>query len=220
MGKRILVCDDDPLLLEIVKFRLFARDFEVELATDGAEAIARIGENIPDAVVLDAMMPVMDGYQVLRKIRSNNAVKFTSEGLVSLAVAKSPAGGNLVRFTVTDTGVGIPLDRQSGLFQPFAQADASITRRFGGTGLGLSISKRLVELMGGEIGFFSNPGAGSSFWFQVNLPPAAMPDLQALPVSGTEGGTNIAGGGPPDESGARLRNPDPSRAPSRRRSRR
>jgi CheY-like chemotaxis protein len=116
----------------------------------------------------------------------NNAVKFTSHGLVCLSVRKVRDEGDreLVRFTVTDTGVGIQADQQQLLFQPFTQADASITRRYGGTGLGLSISKQLVELMGGEIGFQSQPGGGSSFWFSVVLPRAASPALIAdVPAS-------------------------------------
>lgn len=96
----------------------------------------------------------------------NNAVKFTSEDMVSLAIGKEGEEGDSerIRFTVTDTGLGVSPERQAQLFQPFVQADASITRRYGGTGLGLRISKRLVELLG-EIGFLSQPGQGSSFWF-------------------------------------------------------
>jgi DNA-binding response OmpR family regulator len=73
MPKTILVCDDDPLLVDIVAFRLQARDFVVEVARDGAEALAKIGEVVPDAIVLDAMMPVMDGSQVLRRLRADPA---------------------------------------------------------------------------------------------------------------------------------------------------
>ncbi len=104
-----------------------------------------------------------------------NAVKFTHAGEVVLrvemlkrhdAVEKPHAD---VRFTVRDTGIGIPAEQQSRIFASFTQADSSITRRYGGTGLGLSISKRLVELMGGEIGFTSAPETGSSFFFTVPL---------------------------------------------------
>jgi CheY-like chemotaxis protein len=102
----------------------------------------------------------------------NNAIKFTREGHVTLAVrveASTPEG-ETVRFSVVDTGIGIPKAKQHRLFQRFSQVDGSIRREFGGTGLGLAISKRLVELMGGTIGVESEERQGSTFWFTVTLP--------------------------------------------------
>ncbi len=101
----------------------------------------------------------------------NNAIKFTKQGSVSLILRHDGSGstGERLRFSVIDTGIGIAGDKQHRLFQRFSQADGSISRDFGGTGLGLVISKRLVELMGGEIGVFSEKGCGATFWFTVTL---------------------------------------------------
>jgi signal transduction histidine kinase/DNA-binding NarL/FixJ family response regulator/HPt (histidine-containing phosphotransfer) domain-containing protein len=132
-------------------------------------------------VVDDAVPAFVEADPIrLRQILFNligNAIKFTERGEVGVHVSSSPtpSGGLMLRVDVRDTGIGIAADAREQLFQPFVQADGSITRRFGGTGLGLSISKRLVELMGGEIGVESTPGQGSNFWFTVAAEPSSMP---------------------------------------------
>ena len=119
-------------------------------------------------------LPVRGDPVRLRQVLSNligNAVKFTERGSVTVNVRRlgETAAQHLLRFEVSDTGIGIDEDAQARLFHSFTQADASTTRLYGGTGLGLAICKRIVDLMGGRIGVASLPGRGASFWFEVPL---------------------------------------------------
>jgi CheY-like chemotaxis protein/HPt (histidine-containing phosphotransfer) domain-containing protein len=102
---------------------------------------------------------------------AGNAVKFTASGHVALrALLLAQSGDELrVRFEVADSGIGLSADQQARLFRAFEQADGSTARRFGGTGLGLALTRRLIEMMGGEVGVHSRPGEGSTFWFDVPL---------------------------------------------------
>ncbi len=123
--------------------------------------------------------------QVLTNLLSN-AVKFTSEGEVRVELSTESASDDVtvVRFEVTDTGIGVDSERLEQLWQPFIQADDSTTRRFGGSGLGLAIVKQLVEMMDGEVGADSVPGRGSHFWFALPLERGeqAHRDDHALPT--------------------------------------
>jgi PAS domain S-box-containing protein len=122
----------------------------------------------------------------LQQVISNlttNAVKFTSQGKVTIDVQvhrREPRRA-VLRFRVSDTGIGIPAAQIKNLFSPFVQADESTTRRFGGTGLGLAISKQLVTLMGGEIGLESEPDRGSCFWFTAEFEIPSEPLVASVP---------------------------------------
>ncbi len=112
--------------------------------------------------------------QVLLNFLSN-AIKFTFEGSILVSIARDESIPERLVFKVQDSGIGMMLEQQQTLFQPFSQVDSSTTRKFGGTGLGLAISKRLVEAMPqGQIGVMSTPDAGSTFWFAAALPETTM----------------------------------------------
>ena len=157
--------------------------FAERAARQGIDLVAQIHPSVPRTVVGDSAR--------LRQVLINlvgNAVKFTNHGhvLVGAAVAGQHEGGPMLRFEVTDTGIGIPAEKVATLFDPFTQADTSTTRRFGGTGLGLAISRELAELMGGDIGVASEVGQGSAFWFTVcvgqpeSAGPRAMPPAEII----------------------------------------
>lgn len=170
------------LLKEVV------RTASVRAHEKGLELLLETGRGVPSALRGDPTR--------LRQVLTNllgNAIKFTAQGEVLLAVRVSSKNGHSVslEFSVTDTGIGIPLDKQAQIFTAFTQADGSITRRYGGTGLGLSISKRLVEIMGGSIEVESEPGKGSTFRFRAvfDTPAAGMDDNISRPVTSRHGAT-------------------------------
>lgn len=138
----------------------------------GVSLQARVQPGVPQQLVADELR--------LRQVLGNlagNALKFTDKGQVRVDVQRVPSasneGGLRLAVAITDTGIGMNLEQQQRLFAPFAQADASVARRYGGTGLGLVISQRLVQLMGGSISLESSPGVGSCFRFEFDARSAA-----------------------------------------------
>ena len=140
----------------------------------GLQFTSRIDPQLPEILHGD---PLRLGQVLLNFL--TNAAKFTEHGSIAIDVSllASDDQGLLVRFAVSDTGIGIDSEQQRRLFQAFEQADGSTTRRFGGTGLGLAIARHLAQLMGGETGVDSTPGVGSTFWFTARLQTGAGKEL-------------------------------------------
>jgi PAS domain S-box-containing protein len=159
------------------------RVLAVRASEKGLVFYCRLSEETPDVVMGDRTRL----QQILLNL-AGNAIKFTERGEVEIGLhALSHDGDVCLEFAVRDTGIGIPPSSIEHLFQPFGQADASMSRRFGGTGLGLSISRSLVEMMGGRIRAESEVGKGSTFYFTVRLPlakecPPDSPSAPAIPV--------------------------------------
>jgi signal transduction histidine kinase/CheY-like chemotaxis protein/tetratricopeptide (TPR) repeat protein len=181
-GESLLVLLNDLLDLskiEAGRMELECIDFDVaELIRDATQVMAPTaftkGLNLIVRIDREAPSHVYGDPIRLRQILTNlvgNAAKFTSDGeiFVNLDADVKEPGSSVLHFSVADTGIGIPQDRLSLVFEPFRQSDSSMTRRFGGTGLGLSICRQLVELMEGTMWAESKPGVGSTFHFRVPL---------------------------------------------------
>ena len=193
-GQALLSIIDDILdvsKMEAGKLALERTDFELRSVVDGVVdllAPRSQSKSIDIAAFIEPGTPTaLKGdpariRQVLLNL-AGNAVKFTESGGISITISreKGANGHAALRFAIADTGVGIPLDRQPEMFAEFTQADPSYTRKFGGTGLDLAISKKLVELMGGEIGFSSEPDVGSTFWFVLPLEAQPQPAARQEP---------------------------------------
>ena len=183
----------EALDLELEPFlRSAVRVFEIALREKGLTLNFRVAPECPRTVRAD---PVR-----LRQILVNlvgNAVKFTRQGSVGISVRPADThaqpGAGMLRFEVSDTGIGIPASKLSSIFEAFTQADGSHTRRFGGTGLGLTITRRLVDLMGGRLWVTSEIGTGSCFF--VDLPLSPVPSSSIHPAEAREERVALHGAG-------------------------
>jgi len=168
----------------------------------GLEFNARVSAKIPRVLRGDAHR--------LRQILTNlagNAIKFTSHGSVTVNVELESLTEQAatIRFSVTDTGIGIPQDKVPSLFSPFVQADVSTTRKYGGTGLGLAISRQLVEMMGGNMAVDSREGEGSTFWFTADFQQVALTERPPIDPPSAERQHGVEDAKAGRESRRRLR---------------
>jgi PAS domain S-box-containing protein len=194
-GQALLTIINDILDLskiEAGKLLLENTDFKLASVVNSAVEVLTPKARAKNLALYVAIHPAVPTYlygdagrlrQVLLNLLSN-AIKFTRQGYVSIEVGLDNVCccdfEVALRFVVSDSGMGIPMTLQQRLFRPFSQADGSNTRHYGGTGLGLVISKKLVTLMGGEIGVQSEEGMGATFWFTARFTPANIPDQIAI----------------------------------------
>ncbi|MCX7169171.1 MAG: ATP-binding protein, partial [Proteobacteria bacterium] len=169
--------------VEAGQFRLYPEDFSLaQLLQTQVELLAGRahdkGLELHLSIAADIPTFVRGDTQRLKQCITNlvgNAVKFCNAGNITITVERQPDAADMLHFSVSDTGIGIPADKLDTIFEAFRQADVGSTRHFGGTGLGLTITKRLVELMEGRIWVESAPGQGSTFHFIARLPAASVP---------------------------------------------
>lgn len=178
-----------------------------EVLREALRIVAPLADNkgLPvrsDLAAIDSLQLCGDAARLRQVVLNllNNAIKFTARGSVEVRASLQPPGPGAapdsiaLRVEIQDSGIGIAPEHHERLFRPFSQAERAISRQFGGTGLGLAIAKRLVEAMAGEIGFSSQPGHGSCFWFVVRMPAVATPTVSvpAGPALGALAGPAIA----------------------------
>ncbi|HTZ40956.1 MAG TPA: PAS domain S-box protein [Syntrophales bacterium] len=164
--------------------------FALRAKQQGLDFMTFLAPDVPTGLIGDAVR--------LRQVLVNligNALKFTPKGEVSVSceLASDTADRTVIQFSVSDTGIGIPPDRQQKIFEAFEQADGSTTRQYGGTGLGVAIAKEIVKMMGGEIGVVSEPGEGSTFWFTAGMKKS----LERVAAAVKEDNVHISSAGVP-----------------------
>ncbi|MCC6136184.1 MAG: response regulator [Gammaproteobacteria bacterium] len=198
-GETLLILIEDILDLskiEADKLIINREQFDLEILLNkqiDLMAMRALNKGLELILYLHPDVPILvegDSHR-LHQVLTNligNAIKFTEHGQVIVTVENppDPPAPGYLRFSVTDTGIGIPPEKQNLVFSAFTQADGAITRKYGGTGLGLTISRRLVELMGGGIGLQSEPGQGSTFYFtlQLGIAPLANPPVEPPSIAG------------------------------------
>ena len=171
------------ILIETVPFKLseMAGDLSATFSTRAKQKGLVFRVEFPNHFQDDLAGDAHRIAQVLSNLL-DNAIKFTADGAVTLTLEQAEDSAGLMLIgTVTDTGIGIPPEQQTAIFEPFVQGDSSISRKYGGSGLGLAIARGLVQAMGGELGFSSKPGHGSAF--KVRIPVARADIPAAAPVS-------------------------------------